>query len=130
MYRGCGDGSRAEGPGVDYFEFRWAYFFLDATFVNSSWWPAPALHAAFRAKYEAVPSAAAVGMGNIDTDTWMEVAAGVVALCRADTSGSYVLPTFFTGEGRLPGHISGYTKLGEDPVCDPPHLYCMRGGMG
>ena len=117
MYRGCVDGSQSSGPSVDYFEFRWAYFLNDATLYDSAWWPTSTAHTTFKNLYQALPPA---DMETLDTAQWMAAAENVISLCRAGQSGSYVVPRWFIGDGKLPGYISGYEKLEADPACDAP----------
>lgn len=119
FYRGCGDGNADSGPGVSFFEFRWAYFYLDAYLNGSSAWPSASAYSAFANAYEALP---ATVVGRTDTDAWLEAAGYLVPLARATGTGDYILPaTIFPGTDlHLPGFTDGYTPLPDDPDCDAP----------
>lgn len=118
MYRGCGvDGLQPSGPSVDFFEFKWAYFFLYTLIKDASYWPDTASFDAFKAAYDALPVPAVIG--EIDTSAWQEAANLLVPLCRAKATGNYQLPlSVFPTGGSLPGFVSGYSKLDDDPTCD------------
>eukprot|EP01039_Chlorochromonas_danica_P009206 gene9206-10166_t len=118
MYRGCVDGHQKSGGGVAYFEFRWAYFMQDATYHTTSLWPSDAQRATFLKHFEALPTSK---VKNVDTSAWLKVANHVVSLCRSDGAGAYTLSTdLYPGTSKLPGFISGYVKLADDPVCAAP----------
>lgn len=118
MFRGCGDGFQKSGHGVAYFEFRWAYFMNDATYHTPSWWASESDRQVFLKLYEALPVSV---VGKVDTSDWMKVAENVISLCRANTTGEYKLDTvLYPGTTNLPGYVSGYVPLPDDPSCLAP----------
>lgn len=118
MYRGCVNGYMSTGPGVAYFEFRWAYFMNDATYFNTSLWPSTSAYSTFSKLYKSLPPSV---MGKIDTDQWFDTADEVISLCRGSGGATYPVPTnLYPGDGLLPGYFSGYEKLPDDPDCDSP----------
>eukprot|EP01039_Chlorochromonas_danica_P008706 gene8706-9592_t len=126
MYRGCVDGYQKSGSGVAYFEFRWAYFMQDATYYTTSLWPSDAQRLTFLKYFEALPSST---VSNADTSAWLTAADYVVSLCRSDGAGGYTLSTdLYPGTSTLPGFISGYVKLADDPDCAAPT--CSTAFMG
>lgn len=116
FYRGCVDGTRTSGPGLPYYEFRWSYFMVQATFYSSNLWPSNSQYNDFYVSYTQLPSSK---IGNIDTTKWANVAAKSIALCRGASAGAYVLPNYFSSS-HLPGYVSGYVPLAEDPTCSSP----------
>lgn len=119
MYRGCGDGSQSSGASVPYFEFKWSYFMLDATYYNSSYWPSPSSFKAFYTSYQGVSTTA--NIDKIDTSSWKAAAELIIPLCRAELTGSYALPSAIYGdELSLPGYVQGMVALADDPTCVLP----------
>ena len=116
FYRGCVDGTRTTGPGVPYFEFRWSYFMVEATYYNVNLWPSSTQYSDFYLSYTQLSPSK---LGSIDTTKWENVAAKSISLCRSPAAGSYVLPPYFSS-GHLPGYVSGYTPLASDPDCSSP----------
>ncbi len=117
MMRGCGDGSQSSGPSVSFFEFRWAYDFVDAVIHNSSWWPTRNEHTHFETLYKSLGKST---LGNVDVAAWISAAPHIIPLCRGTATGSYPLPSMFVGTVSLPGFVEGYEKLDADPTCDSP----------
>lgn len=117
MYRGCGANAlQPSGSAVDFFEFKWSYFFLWTVVKDASYWPSADALDTFQAAYDALPPAV---IGNVDTAAWQAAADLLVPLCRADATGDYQLPvSMFATGGNLPGYVAGYEKLGDDPTCD------------
>lgn len=93
MYRGCDDGYQTSGPGVDYFEFKWSYFFIDATYYQTDLWPSLPEWQTFKDSYEKLASPSV--MGKIDSDAWSTLATFVISLCRGDDAGKYSLPQLY-----------------------------------
>lgn len=119
MYRGCGDGSQSSGASVPYFEFKWSYFMLDATYYNSSYWPSQSSYKTFYTSYQGI--SATENVDKIDISSWKATAELVIPLCRADNTGSYVLPDSIYGdELSLPGYVQGMVALADDPDCTLP----------
>lgn len=117
FFRGCGDGSQIVGPHVSFFEFRWAYAYVAATYHNTSYWPSASEAAAFTKAFE---SLLPVQIGSIDTTAWLHAAEHIVSLCRATNLGSFPLPNLYAGNGKLPGYVEGYAYLdAADPTCSP-----------
>jgi hypothetical protein len=129
MYRGCNDGSQSSGPGVPYFEFRWSYFMLDATyFSDSNYWPSDSDKALFTKGYEGINDGGTQFNDTISTvssSEWLNLASSVIALCRSEASSLYAPPTDLYPDSDkvgLPGYVMGYDKqLNEDdPNCSSP----------
>lgn len=118
MFRGCVDGYQTSGAGVYYFEFRWAYYMNDATYINTQYWPSTSQLNAFKNLYEALPVSV---VGKVNTDDWFEAANNVISLCRSSSGSKYVLPSnIYTTDTALPGYYDGYVKLNDDPSCSAP----------
>lgn len=121
MYRGCKDGLQQQGQVVSYFEFLWARFFNEAVMHDDhvQWWPSKSAQVEFRGAYEKLSKP--VSIGSIDTGAWIHLASLVIPLCRASATAEYSVPSFYPSVGGvLPGYVVGSTKLGKDPICDPP----------
>jgi len=116
FYRGCVDGTKASGPGLPYFEFRWAYFMVEATYYNTNLWPSKSQFSDFYQTYTQLPPS---HLGSIDTTKWQNAADKIVSLCRGESTGSYILPQYFSS-ANLPGYVSGYMPLEADPDCSAP----------
>jgi len=124
MYRGCEDGTKSAGAAVYYFEFRWGYFMLDATFFNTKWWPSAADRDAFYKAYATLPVFnSTASLAKVDTAKWLDAADLVIGLCRGEATAAYPLPAELYPDynGVLPGYVAGYAKLNDkDPDCDAP----------
>jgi len=120
MFRGCVDGSQSAGPGVYFFEFRWAYFMNDATMTPANWWPSDESWAEMRKAYDRLKPN--IPLEDIDVKDWESTAALVTPLCRAPSSAAYLLPSDLFPEfgSLLPGVVSGWEKLLSDPICSAP----------
>jgi hypothetical protein len=113
----------ADGSGVSYFEFAWGYYFVDATFNTTSWWPDTQSLTRFASAFKALPPS--VDLDNVDTAPWMAAAALVVPLCRAPTVTQFAIPpALFAGQTVLPGAVPDYRPLPADPDCAVPK--CQR----
>lgn len=119
FFRGCVDGYETKGPGVPFFEFRWAYFMNLVTFFDVSYWPSKKDYDAFKAAYIALPQS---NVEASNPDDWIEAASLIISLCRAESTGAYLLPedVFHIASYKLPGYTSGYELLDDDPSCDSP----------
>lgn len=143
MYRGCGEeGYNTSGSGVYFFEFQWAYFYLDTTFyqpVSANYWPSATQYHAFISAYNS--SSVSASFNNIHkvvTSDWMSAAAFLVPLCRSAGTARYRLPSDIflssstasfissslsvrqqsNGGHALPGYVMGAeVKLPDDPTC-------------
>lgn len=128
MYRGCGEnGYDSSGPGVAFFEFRWAYFMNDATYFSTDLWPDEADRLAFVEKYEDLQRPARLEsrngtvvyetskdsvMDNIDVSLWKDAARYIITLSRSVSGSSYLLPADIYGfkQSNIAG-ISGSRQL-------------------
>lgn len=134
MYRGCYDGYGKTGPGVAYFEFRWAYFIQDASYTHSDagYWSDRDDLVRFQDLFQ--PLYQTVDIDKVDTAKWLEAASAVVPLCRSSTQqvAAYSLPNSLfplignnhnTSANTLPGYTAGYAALADDPTCDSPRCF-------
>lgn len=120
MYRGCVDGYQTTGSGVSYFEFRWAYYMVDATYHDTSLWPSSSQLTQFKSIYEQLTYQQPGS--DVDVNAWFEAANLVISLCRSSSGVSYQPPTtLYPDVGvNLPGYTYGYVPLEDDPSCDVP----------
>eukprot|EP01083_Nonionella_stella_P000191 566_1 len=114
------------GEDIPFFEFIWAYFFVDATYFNTKYWSeSDSLHA-FKQSYDKLVDTYYDTTGDwIDRNLteyesliadWVEVASLLVPLSRSDLSGTYK-PLDFFGMNQLPGYVNGSQKVEDDPIC-------------
>ena len=143
FYRNCTEKSNCNEEdlgALPFFEFRWAYFMLDVTYVNSpssllattdnnnnnntldivNYWPNDESRNAFMEMFSSLPY---MNMELVDVDQWQEAANLLIPLCRSESTGDYILPDqsgrnskSFLG-GPLPGYVLGDVKLDKDPEC-------------
>lgn len=125
MYRGCQRGESSE----PFFEFLWGGFMNNASFITPSLWgevtstSGSAKKKTARAGLEGLlevynklgnehlfPGSSA--FEKVDVDAWTKAASILIELCRfSDLDGT---------KDSLPGAVSGYKKLKEDPSCSLP----------
>lgn len=124
--RGCINGYQAEGAGIPYYEFRWAYYMLDASFYKTTlYWPSTSDWKAFYDTYNELQSSTKDSIDKVNPEKWLNLASLVIPLCRNDATATYyppssLYPTDDTA-GKLPGYMIGIdVELQDDPNCDSP----------
>lgn len=119
FYRGC-KGGQSSGPGVAFFEFRWAYFYLDASFHNPQYW---ANRDQLKSFLEAFSKQEFLTIGSYKLSDWENIASLIIPLARGTSAGNYLTPaTIFQTTSKLPGYVAGETTMipNEDPECNTP----------
>lgn len=102
----------AEGSGIPFYEFRWAYF-MNAAYLDTSLWDSLAEAEAFRARFDSLPPLE-------DVSAWQRLGDSLVPLARGAAAGHYTLPHGFLDEfpENLPGYVDGVdTMLPQDSDC-------------
>lgn len=108
-----------DGGGIPFFEFRWGYFFNDATFGASGGWASEDDRDVFVKLFEKADTDSDIG--EVDVEGWENAAEALIPLCREGGAAiKYELPGGVLGGGALPGAVDGWIELEEDPVCDEP----------
>ena len=107
-----------DGGTINYFEYRWAYYF-DAAYLDAGLWDDPLTFRAFKKTFEKLapthPNSTGVPA------RWQEACATLLPLCRGSSAGSFMVPLQEIA-GHLPGYHSGSGPIspGKDPTCDTP----------
>lgn len=120
MYRGCSDGSKASGFGVPFFEFKWAYYMIDASMKTTALWPSNVDYQSFISSFLSIEYTNDID--NVDIDAWLKTASLTVPLCRTATVSSYMIPAnlYSSTSESLPGYVVGFIPLENDPACMSP----------
>ena len=112
----------AQGSGIPFFEFMWAYYtnsvVLASDSGNDAWWPSPDDAAAFNQAWDALAPSSVTKLTSVDLDAWGDAATLLVPLCRGTPTGRYELPTSAGfAYSALPGYVQGWEALPGDPDC-------------
>ena len=105
--------SPATGQGINYFEFRWAYFFNDG-YLDTALWQDEAAHTAFKSAFDGLRPTRP-GDSGVPAE-WLAKCEALLPLCRGKAAGAYLVPIEEMA-GSLPGWHSGSGPI--DPDDDP-----------
>lgn len=113
--RKCGEG----GTVINFFEYYWAYFFLDMVYSSS----ATPESVAFNTAYAALPAAFMGEYPDEDSEekayhAWKDAAALLMPIARSQAAADYALPAGFLTQPKLPGQQVGLGPITmEDGDC-------------
>lgn len=123
FYRGCKDGYQTKGSGVAFFEFRWAYFFLDGSYYQTQYWTNSTQLSTFLQYFQKQEF---LTIGSYNLSDWEYIASLIIPLARNIQTGQYLTPaSIFQTSSTLPGYIAGENTqiANDDPECDYPSCY-------
>lgn len=105
---------------IPFFEFRWAFFMIDASYHNSSLWNNDDDRETFCNAFQNLTVPESINM--IDPQMWQDAASLLLPLLRGLSVAKYEIPeSIMALAGALPGYHVGKSPITEpDPDCDSP----------